>query len=264
MDTYVAASILCLVALFQAGGRGWAIAAGILSTLKVQAWIFVGLYWILATPLFGLRERNLWWVPAIIVGSTLLLISQVLDWIPSFMYVAENTSTHGPSFTRILPKLVSYALPVASTFAVALACFMSLRESEQLGNVEERRKLLRRISFPLAATLTIQTVCGTPVTHDYRLVALLGLLPALAVWCVRAEQIPGWLRHASAIAYLATLYVALRVRPFTEMKYEDTAYVLLSASLFFVAGAAYLASAPIEMDAVPSPSSTRAEGDSEK
>ena len=40
------------------------------------------------------------------------------------------------------------------------------------------------------------------------------------------------------------LLVALRVPPFMQMSYENTAYVLLAFSLGFVALAAYLASEP--------------------
>ena len=40
------------------------------------------------------------------------------------------------------------------------------------------------------------------------------------------------------------LLVALRVPPFKQMSYENTAYVLLAFSLCFLAAAAYLASEP--------------------
>ena len=244
MDTYIAASMLCVVALFVRGGRSWAIATGVLSTLKVQAWAFVGLYGIVAAALWGLRDRNLWWAPATIVASTLLFATQLLDWLPSLMYVAENTSTHGPSFTRILPDSAAFALPLASSLAVGLASCVALRDGGRLGDADARRALLERISFPLAATLAIQTVCATPVTHDYRLVALLGLLPALAIWCARAEPVGAWARHTMSLGYAAMLLVALRVPPFKQMSYENTAYVLLASSLCFLAVAAYLASEP--------------------
>lgn len=242
MDLYVAASMLCMTALFFSGGRGWAIATGILSTLKVQAWIFVGFYALLAAPLFSLRERNIWWVPATIAVASLAFWGQLFEWLPSFWYVAENTSTHGATFIRILPKLTAFALPLLSSAAVGLACFLGLRGAGRLRDLEARRGLLMRVSFPFAATLAIQTVCGTTVTHDYRLVAFLGLLPALCVWCVRAEGISMGLRRSTALAYALLLLVALRVPPFMTISYDNVAYLLLACSLLFAGIAAYLAS----------------------
>ena len=243
MDVYVGASMLTTVTLFRSGGRGWAIATAVLSTLKVQAWIFVGFYAIVAAPLFGLRERNLWWVPAIIVGTSLVFLNQVLEWIPSFLYVADNASTHGSPFVRILPKPLAYGLPFASTAAMALAAFLALRMHSQLGDVDARRRLLERISFPFAAAIALQTVCGTAVTHDYRLIAFLGLLPALSIWTTRTPDLPTGVRSAVVVGYLTLLAAVLRVPPFIAFDWGDTAYLMLAASMAFLALAAFLAPA---------------------
>jgi hypothetical protein len=244
MDLYVAASMLCLLAFFSQGRVGWAIAAGILSTLKVQAWIFVGLYWCLATSLWGMRDRRIWWVPGSILALTGIFVLQVMDWIPSFLYVARNSSTHGPSFTRILPDAIVFALPLASTLAVALACLRSLRERGERGDAVARRALLHRVSLPVAAALALQTICGTPVTHDYRLVALLGLLPALSIWCIRVEGVPDWMRSAMSSSYALLVIVAFRVNPFTPLPFPGMAWVLLLFSLLYLAAALYLATRP--------------------
>jgi hypothetical protein len=240
MDVYVAASFICIMALFGAGGWGWAIATGVLSTLKVPAWVFVGFYWSVGAALWGLRERTAWLVPGSILVLNLVLLSQVRDWLPAFFYVAENTSRAGPSFGRILPNLLAFSLPFVSTLAVAATSFAVLRARSRWADAASRRQLLGRISFPFAATLALQTVCGTPVTHDYRLVALLGLLPALAVWCARAEPIPSWLRHAVSVGFALVFLMAMRVRPFTVMGYDVMAYALLFSSFCFLAVALYL------------------------
>jgi hypothetical protein len=260
MDTYVAATMLCTVALFRTGGRGWAIAAGFLSMMKVQAWIFVGFYSFVAAPLFGLRERNLWWVPLTIAAGTLVFWSQLGEWLPSFLYVADNTSTHGATFTRILPKFAAYGLPLATSAVVGLACFLGLRDANSLADVSARRRLLERVAFPLAAALAVQTVCGTSVTHDYRLVAFLGLLPALCAWCVHATGVSTSLRNAASLAFGALLWAALRVPPLRTLSYEETAYCLLTLSLFFAGVAAYLGSDARGIEA-PEPVAPASEAD---
>ncbi|MDB4433361.1 hypothetical protein N9166_01355 [bacterium] len=242
MDLFTAASYVCILALFNGGGGGWAVAAGVFSTLKVHAWLCIGLYWCAAAALWGMRERVLWLLPATILVLTLVFLNQVLDWIPAFLYVAENTSARGPSFTRILPVWLAYALPIASTLAVTGFCFASLHRQRRLADMAFRRRLLSRISFPFAAALALQAMGATPVTHDYRLVALLGLLPALAVWCGRSESVPWWLRNAVSFGYAFFLVIAMRVPPFFKMPYDDVAYTMLALSLCFLAIALYLAS----------------------
>ncbi|MBW2422145.1 MAG: hypothetical protein JRH19_26675 [Deltaproteobacteria bacterium] len=253
MDLYVASSLLCVFTFFARGGRAWAIAAGFLSTLKVQAWIFVGFYWCWATALSGPRDRRAWWVPATIGLLTLIFASQVVQWIPSFLYVAGNSAVRGPSFTRVLPNAIVYAIPLVSTLLVGLACFLYLRARGQLADLAGRRALRERVSFPFAAALALQTICGTPVTHDYRLVALLGLLPALPLWCARAGGVPGWVRNTVSLGYGVLIPVAFRAQPFTTMSYESAAWVLLAFSLAFLAAALYLAARPAtEAAAAPS------------
>lgn len=241
MDLFVAASFVCVVAMFERRMLGWALAAALFSTLKVSAWAFVGFYWMVAAPLWGLRDWRVWLLPGAILLANLAFLSEVKEWLPAFLYVAENRSDAGPSFTKILPKLAAYAMPFISTFAVAAAAFVSLRWSGRLSDAASRRALLERISFPFAAVLGIQTVCATPVTHDYRLVALLGLLPVLAIWCARGESIASWLRYAVSLGYALLLVVAFRIPPFLKTSYENTAWLLLAGAWALLAAALYLA-----------------------
>ncbi|MBW2271182.1 MAG: hypothetical protein JRH16_21740 [Deltaproteobacteria bacterium] len=234
LDVFVAASIVCVVTAFVRGGSAWAIAAGAISMLKVQAWIFVGFFWLVAAALWGLRDRNVWWVPATILGLNLIFLYQVIDWVPSFLYVANNTSYFGPTFTRILPRWFAFGLPFVSTALVGVCAYAALAARGQLADTDARRQLLARISFPFAAALTLQTVCGTPVTHDYRLIALLGLLPVLATWCARGEGVPAWLRRASCIGFGLMLMFALRVAPLTTLSFLNVAQLLLAFSLLFL------------------------------
>ena len=241
MDVFVAASIVCVVTTFVHGGRAWAIATGVISMLKVQAWIFVGFYWLLAAALWGLRDRSVWWVPATILGLNLIFLDQVTDWVPSFLYVANNTSYFGPTFTRILPEWFAFGLPFISTLLVAGCAGAALAARGQIADADARRQLLARISFPFAATLTLQTVCGTPVTHDYRLIAFLGLLPVLAIWCARGEGVPAWLRRASCIGFGLMLMFALRVYPLTTLSFLNLAQLLLMFSLLLLLATLILA-----------------------
>ena len=195
----------------------------------------------MAAPLGGLRRWAVWWAPATIVLLNLAFFDQVQKWLPAFLYVAENKSEGGPSFTRILPRTLAFALPLVTTLAIGAASFASLRFRQVLGNEAARRELLERISVPFAAALAIQTVCGTPVTHDYRMVAFLGLLPGLAIWCQRAPSIAAWVRNTVALAYGAMLIVAMRVRPFTGLSHDTLTWVLLLASLGFLLAALGLA-----------------------
>jgi hypothetical protein len=245
MDLFPAASYACTLAFFGSGAVGWALAAGTFSTLKVHAWLFVGLYWCTATALWGWRERVVWLLPATIAVLTLVFLNQVFEWVPAFRYVAENISSRGPSFTRILPHWLAYALPFASTLALTAVCLTSLHRRSRLADSAFRRRLLSRISFPFAAALALQALGATPVTHDYRLVALLGLLPALAVWCARGESIAPWLRNAAAFGYAGFLIVAMRVLPFFKTPYDHVAYTMLGLSLGFLTIALYLASAAV-------------------
>lgn len=244
MDLFVAASFVCTVAMFERRIVAWALAAALFSTLKVSAWAFVGFYWLVAAPLWGLRDWRVWLVPGAILLVNLVFLSEVREWLPAFLYVAENRSKAGPSFTKILPKLVAYSLPFVSVFAVAATAFLSLQLRGRLSETASRRDLLERISFPFAAVLGIQTVCATPVTHDYRLVGLLGLLPVLAIWCGRGESIPGWLRYAVSLGYSLLLVAAFRIPPFLEIGYENVAWLLLAGSGVFLAAVIYLALPP--------------------
>lgn len=241
LDTFVATAIICCISLFSNGGRAWAVATGLVATLKVPAWVFVGYFWAVAACLWGLRERLVWWLPATIVLVNLIFLKQVIEWVPAFLYVANDSARCGPSLTRILPHLLSFSLPLISALAVGAASFTALRARGQLADAGARRALLDRIAFPFAAALTLQTVTGTPVTHDYRLVAVIGLLPVLAIWCARGEGVPGWLRGALCGLMVLAIVFGMRVRPFMNTSYELIATVLLGLSLGFLAAALFLA-----------------------
>ncbi len=204
-----------------------ALAAGVLASFGLAAW--------------GLRDRSVWWVPATILGLNLIFLDQVTDWVPSFLYVANNTSYFGPTFTRILPEWFAFGLPFISTVLVAGCAGAALAARGQIADADARRQLLARISFPFAATLTLQTVCGTPVTHDYRLIAFLGLLPVLAIWCARGEGVPAWLRRASCIGFGLMLMFALRVCPLTTLSFLNLAQLLLMFSLLLLLATLILA-----------------------
>ena len=124
---------------------------------------------------------------------------------------------------------------------MAATAFLSLQLRGRLSETASRRDLLERISFPFAAVLGIQTVCATPVTHDYRLVALLGLLPVLAIWCARGESVASWLRYAVSLGYALLLVAAFRIPPFLKTSYENTAWLLLAGAWALLAVALYLA-----------------------
>jgi hypothetical protein len=235
LDLYVAASYACTFALFAVGGARFAVAAGLLSVLKVTAWAFIGLYWGVAQGLNGWRERTPWLLPATIFVVMLVFAGQVMDWLPSFRYVAENVSVRGPSFSRIMPRGLGQSIPLLGTGAVAGACYYALRRRGQLADRDARLGLLERISFPLAATLAIQAAGSTPVTHDYRLLALLGLLPALVIWCARNRELPGWLRHGLAVSFASILLIVARVRPFAPIPYIEMTWIVLVFSMIFLA-----------------------------
>ncbi|MEE2678353.1 MAG: hypothetical protein VX546_07235 [Myxococcota bacterium] len=240
MDLFAAGSFICVIAMFGPRMVGWALAAALFATLKVSAWIFVGFYWIVAAPLWGLRDWRVWVLPAAIGLANLVFLSEVKEWIPAFMYVAENTSRAGPSFTRVLPNSLAHALPFVSTFLVAAVAWGVLFWRNQWQDPAARRQVLERISFPLAAVLAIQTIGATPVTHDYRLVALLGLLPALAIWCGREERLAAWLRYAVALGYAFVMVVAFRIPPFLHTLYVDVAWLLIWASVVLLVLTLYL------------------------
>ncbi len=242
-DTYIAAALVCIVALFSYGGPGrigWAIGAGLLSTLKVSAWPLVGFYWMLGVGLRGLRVPVVWLVPVTILALNLIFFSGVQAWIPAFLYVAEDHVVGGSSFKRIVPLWLAIALPFIATLSMAVACFVSLRMRGLLGDSAAQEQLLGRIFFPFALALALQTICGTPVTHDYRLVGLFGLLPALSVWCARGETISDELRYAVAFGYALVLVVAMRIIPFTSLSNDGLVTWLLVSSLVSLCVAIYL------------------------
>jgi len=237
LDVFVAASIVCVVATFVRGGVGWAIATGMISMLKVQAWIFVGFYWLVAAALWGLRDRDVWWVPGTILALNAIFVVQVFEWVPSFLYVANNTAYYGPSFSHFLPDSIAFALPVVSTVLVGGGAILVLAGRGALANTDARRRMLDRVSFPFATTLAVQTVCATPVTHDYRMIAFLGLIPVLAIWCGRGEGVPKWLRGTCCVGFVLMLIFALRLQPVTTLSFLNLSQLLLIFSLLFLLAA---------------------------
>lgn len=243
LDIFVAAAMLCVITLFSGGGRGWAVATAVISTLKVSAWPFIALYSSAAVVFDGLRKRGSWWLPATLVALNLVFLSQVRHWIPAFLYVAGDSSPAGPTFGRVLPAGLAQTLPLASTLLVAAAGYGALRAQGYWADVDQLRRLLIRISFPFGVALALQTICATPVTHDYRLVALLGLLPVLPIWCVHADSVAPGLRQAASLGFAVVLALAMRVQPFTGLSHANLAQALLASALGFLALALYLAAA---------------------
>jgi hypothetical protein len=82
-------------------------------------------------------------------------------------------------------------------------------------------------------------------------VALLGLLPALSLWCVGAQGLPDWLRKMVSLGYASLIVVAFRVQPFTALSFASMAWVLLAFSIAFLAAAIYLVLRPSSAAAAP-------------
>ena len=72
------------------------------------------------------------------------------------------------------------------------------------------------------------------MTHDYRLVALLGLIPALSIWCARGEDVPAWLRRTLCGAFVLLMVCAMRIKPFTTLSFVNLAQVLAAFSFLFL------------------------------
>lgn len=229
-DLFTATAYVGVFSLFYSSSVFWAVFTGFISSLKITSWVFITFYWLCGALIIGMNRRMLL-LPLTILLLLMLFLFQLDNWLPALLYVEFDHSNYGPSFTRILPRFASKSLPVFSTAIVSASALGMLAKRKSNSSPVT---LFGVISFPLAACLTLQAMGFTNVTHDYRLIAFLGLIPCLAIWAATNKEIPQKITHLVSYVFGLSLLPVFRVPPFAHLSYDVVAYCMLGFSFFFL------------------------------
>jgi hypothetical protein len=236
-DLYVAASyVLVFTALFEPHLSLLA-ASGVLAAIKLTALPFL---LILSVAIMAGADRPPRWrvliAPAVVVASILVAPDAVRSLRAMASWELEQ-GIHGMTFVRLMPFWLAKALPLL-TVLLAAAWLRGWSEPS------DRKRRLLVASFPLAAALAIQGGAQGSVSYEYRAVALLGLVPALAIW-LRGGDPPGPLAVLAGVGFAMFLPVAFRAHNLVRMVSATSMTAIhLGASLYFLGLTLWAMSAP--------------------
>lgn len=235
LDLYVGACYLLALTYFFRPRVSLVLAAGALAAVKGTALPVLGalaLVGLVAGPR-GRRRLVLFAAPLIAVGSFLLWPDPRL--IEHVRYWEESVRPQGVSFAHVMPGWVGKMLPILTALVVAAVLRWRRRESEL-------DDALQATVGPLGLALAIQGVAVGTASFEYRAVSLLGLVPVLAIWVERAEEVPAALKVAAVAGFGLFLVTAFRVHNLTwRGRLEVLVLIYLAASMAFAALATFLA-----------------------
>ena len=176
-DLYVAACYaLAFTALYQPH-VSLLVAVGVLAAIK---WTALPFLLILSVRILAGTDRRPRW--RILIGPAVVLACVLtLDGARSLQALASwelGGAPRGLTFGRLMPFWLAKSLPLLT---VLLAAAWLRWWSEPA----DRQRRFLVASLPLAATLAIQGGAMGSYSSEFRTVALLGLVPALAIWLKR-------------------------------------------------------------------------------
>jgi hypothetical protein len=183
-----------------------ALGAGLLGALKWSSAPFIGTVSLLGW--FGSTWKRSWLFivpPAVMALSALLFYGQVREYWPVLHRYAYWTKPEGVSFLLLMPRSLAGTVQIFSCLLVTIISACLYRRREQRG------ELLRYISFPFALTMFIQGSCISATSFEYRIVAIMGLVPGFLIWLNVVPDIPEKLKIASAVFFAAFIIVSFRV-----------------------------------------------------
>jgi hypothetical protein len=183
-----------------------ALAAGLLGALKWSSAPFIG-----TISLFGwcnstLKKKWLFVLPpAVMLLSALILYRQVLEYWPILRMYAFQDKPKGVGFMLFLPRSLAEMVQIFSCLLVIIISVSLYRRRER------RSDLLQYISFPFALTMFIQGTCFGATSFEYRIVAIIGLVPGFLIWLNYVPDIPEKLKVATAVFFAAFIIITFRV-----------------------------------------------------
>jgi hypothetical protein len=212
-DLLVATGVLlCYGCVFLPGSRfGTAALSGFLGAIKWSAPIFLGGFSLLAFLLgIGKRRWAFFLIPVVTVAVTLCFWRELPEYWVSIKVWELDMSPSGITFHHLLPRAVVRALPLL--VPTVLAALVWVRVDRR----EARVRVLRSISFPVALTLVIQSICFSRLSFEYHTVTLLAMIPAIVVWIDREHCVTAALKAFTALSFGLLLLVTFRVFGFSN------------------------------------------------
>lgn len=229
-DFYVASSfflIFSCVFIQQKGIIYAALASGFFGALKWSSVPFLGTFSVFAFLGTNPRKR---WVFILILGilslSVLAFLPEIRQYWPSLQQYEFSAKPAGLSFVYLMPKTLAKSIQILSTLIIIVIFMLFSQKQRRIG-------LFKSISLPFALSMAIQGMCFGTVSYEYRVVSMLGLIPAFVLWTEKANDVPLNIKILVATFFAIFLIVTFRVFDFFLWNNTDWRPVSMSALYLF-------------------------------
>jgi hypothetical protein len=226
-DLYVAACYLVVFTALYKPHVSLLVAAGVLAAIK---WTALPFLLLLSVGILAGTDRPARWrvliAPAVVLASILVAPDGARSLRAMASWELER-GLRGVTFVRLMPFWLAKSLPL-------LTVLLAAAWLRWWSKPPDRNRRLLVASLPLAATLAIQGGAMGTVSFEYRAVALLGLVPALAIWLKEGDP-PGTLAILASVGLAIFLPVAFRAHNLARMiSAASMTSIHLDASLYFL------------------------------
>jgi hypothetical protein len=223
-DIFTATTYTWLLAFLLTKKTSWGIWTAIFSILKVSSQIFVGLFWILTIILKKSQSYHLYVLPIAIATIYLIFLPELPKWMHTVSSL-EVIPIWSMSFTQVFPKTLVRLYPIAVTGILCVYAYKRTKNTDEV---------FVNMFLPAAITLVLIATCTTFITHEYRSLALIGLLPYIAIWPKLKPNVDEWVVKLTVVIFIYFLLAVLYLIPFDPFDPKiHSAHYLLFAYLFF-------------------------------
>lgn len=231
------AMLLCVSCVWLPRGQvPLTLAAGLLGAMKWTALPFLGGF---AGIAFLHDQRPRHWayllVPVTMVVATVSFGRALLEFWRVIVEFELTPAPVGLTLQHFLPHWPAKVVAPAVVAGLAGLLYVA-------GPRAARPQLLRAICLPAALTLVLLTLLFGTMSFEYHSVTLLGMIPVLIVWLMRAEHVGAWTQGLATAAYGLLLCLAMRVLcPPTLVNSRDMTLICAGAALFFLIQCVHIA-----------------------
>lgn len=233
-DLWVASSYLLVTSCFflRRSSVLPAIGAGLFGAIKWSSAPFIGTFSLFAFLGSNWKKSWVFLIPGLVMLLTAaLFLPEVREYWPSLQRYEFEANPAGISFMYFMPRAAAKFIQIISCGIIIVLTLLLHRDNEQ------RVAAFKALSFPFALTMFIMGMCYGTISFEYRIVSILGLLPAYLLWMEQGGIQSKPVKVVMTTFFGLFLFISFRVGYY--LFWDLPTLVSPAMSAFYLAGATF-------------------------